>query len=249
MQSRGWNFLSSKSVAFSCLVLMFVTMALTPADARTRRYRVRMVRAGFHTIAAPVIYDAPRVAYVTSRLRSVPPPQADPVDNIDGADEATASDNETPSSSRIESKGSNPMVNGSRAVLRNGIAYAPSRAPQSVKNAIWAANTLRRKPYVWGGGHGSFSDRGYDCSGTVSFALHNAGALSSPLPSSDFMRYGERGRGRWITVYSRRGHTFAMIAGLRLDTTDFRYGGNTGPRWHADARDTRGFVARHPARM
>jgi hypothetical protein len=83
----------------------------------------------------------------------------------------------------------------------------------------------------------------------VSFALHGAGALGSPLPSSKFMHYGERGRGRWITIYSRRGHTFAMIAGLRLDTTDFQTGGNTGPRWHGDGRDTRGYVARHPAGM
>lgn len=138
------------------------------------------------------------------------------------------------------------MVSGSRAVLRNGIAYAPSRAPQSVKNAIWAANTLRRKPYVWGGGHGSFYDRGYDCSGTVSFALHGAGLLSSPLPSTDLMRYGERGRGRWMTIYSRPGHTFAMIAGLRLDTTDLGRGGDVGPRWYAYDRDTGGYVARHP---
>lgn len=141
---------------------------------------------------------------------------------------------------------SGPMVNGSHAVLRNGVAYAPSNAPDRVKRAIWAVNTIRRKPYVWGGGHGSFYDRGYDCSGTVSFALHNAGLLGSPLPSSDLMRYGERGRGRWFTIYSRRGHTFAMIAGLRLDTTDFRYGGDVGPRWHNDFRDTRGFVATHP---
>lgn len=141
---------------------------------------------------------------------------------------------------------SGPMVNGNRAVLRNGVAYAPSNAPDRVKRAIWAVNTIRRKPYVWGGGHGSFYDRGYDCSGTVSFALHNAGLLNSPLPSNDLMRYGERGRGRWFTVYSRRGHTFAMIAGLRLDTTDFRYGGDVGPRWHNDFRDTRGFVATHP---
>lgn len=139
------------------------------------------------------------------------------------------------------------MVDGSRAVLRNGIAYAPSNAPDRVKHAIWAVNEIRRKPYVWGGGHGSFYDRGYDCSGTVSFALHNAGLLKSPLPSSDLMRYGERGRGRWFTIYSRHGHTFAMIAGLRLDTTDFRRGGDVGPRWHNDYRDTRGFVATHPA--
>ena len=141
------------------------------------------------------------------------------------------------------------MVSGNHAVLRNGVAYAPSRAPQSVKNAIWAANTLRRKPYVWGGGHGTFYDRGYDCSGTISFALHGAGVLTSPLPSSDLMRYGERGRGRWMTIYSRSGHTFAVIAGLRLDTTDLGRGGDVGPRWYEYSRDTGGFVARHPVGM
>jgi hypothetical protein len=142
--------------------------------------------------------------------------------------------------------GSHPTVAGSRAVLRGGVAYAPSNAPANVKSAIWAINTIRSKPYHWGGGHGSFTDSGYDCSGTVSFALHHAGVLNQPLPSSDLLRYGERGRGRWITVYSRHGHTFAMIAGLRLDTTDFRYGGDVGPRWHTDGRDTWGFEARHP---
>jgi cell wall-associated NlpC family hydrolase len=142
--------------------------------------------------------------------------------------------------------GRGPTVAGSRAVLRNGVAYAPSDAPANVKSAIWAVNTIRSKPYHWGGGHGSFSDSGYDCSGTVSFALHHAGVLNQPLPSSDLLRFGERGRGRWITIYSRRGHTFATIAGLRLDTTDFRYGGNVGPRWHTDGRETWGFEARHP---
>ena len=140
-----------------------------------------------------------------------------------------------------------PVVAGDRAILRNGIAYAPSRAPDNIKNAIWAVNTLRRKPYVWGGGHGSFNDYGYDCSGAVSFALHYAGLLDAPLPSNDFRRYGKRGRGRWITIYSRDGHTFAIIAGLRLDTTDMRDGGAVGPRWYADGRDTHGFDARHPA--
>ncbi len=159
-------------------------------------------------------------------------------------------DNDEDSSARaapIETRGSRPMVNGKRAVLRHGVAYAPSNAPDRVKSAIWAVNTIRRKPYVWGGGHGSFDDRGYDCSGTVSFALHNAGVLGAPLPSSDFLHYGERGRGRWITIYSQRGHTFAVIAGLRLDTTDFRYGTDIGPRWHTDFRDTGGFVATHPS--
>ena len=144
----------------------------------------------------------------------------------------------------IVHRGSQPMVSGSRAVVRNGVAYAPSNAPDSVKHAIWAANTLRRMPYKWGGGHGSFFDSGYDCSGTVSFALHYAGVLDTPAASSDLLNYGEHGRGRWITIYSREGHTFAVIAGLRLDTTgDY---GTEGPRWHANLRDTWGYEARHP---
>jgi hypothetical protein len=145
--------------------------------------------------------------------------------------------------------GARPMVPGNRALLRNGIAYAPSNAPDSVKHAIWAVNSICQRPYVWGGGHGSFNDYGYDCSGTVSFALHYAGMLEQPLPSSDFLRYGERGHGRWVTIYSKHGHVFAMIAGLRLDTTDLRYGSDVGPRWHVDGRDASGFQARHPAKL
>lgn len=187
-----------------------------------------------------------RVAYqVPGRGRTAAPQQED-YDYDEDQDQDQDRDEE---SGHIERRGDRPTVSGSRAVLRNGVAYAPSRAPQNVKNAIWAANTLRRKPYVWGGGHASFNDRGYDCSGTVSFALHGAGLLNSPLPSSDLMRYGERGRGRWITVYSRPGHTFAVIAGLRLDTTDLGRGGDVGPRWYAYGRDTGGYVARHPAGM
>jgi hypothetical protein len=163
------------------------------------------------------------------------------VDPVEGAEE----NSET--ISRSNAGRSHPIVRGNRAVLRHGIAYAPSNAPDRVKAAIWAVNTIHRKPYIWGGGHGSFYDRGYDCSGTVSFALHYARALDRPLASSELLRYGERGRGRWITIYSRRGHTFAVIAGLRLDTTDFRYGGDVGPRWHVDGRSTWGFEARHPA--
>jgi hypothetical protein len=154
---------------------------------------------------------------------------------------------DTETSPSTEWSGSRPTVAGNRAVLRNGIAYAPANAPDSVKSAIWAVNTLRGKPYVWGGGHGSFDDSGYDCSGSVSFALHYARVLTTPMPSSDFARFGERGRGRWITVYARHGHTFVIIAGLRLDTTDMDHGGDAGPRWYTTGRDTGGFVARHPA--
>lgn len=182
-----------------------------------------------------------RVAYSTSGRTQTAPPRAEEYNQDEDQDQEEIG--------RVEQRGDRPMVSGNRAVLRNGVAYAPSRAPQSVKNAIWAANGLRRKPYIWGGGHGTFYDRGYDCSGTVSFALHGAGVLNSPLPSSDLMRFGEGGRGRWMTIYSRSGHTFAVIAGLRLDTTDLGRGGDVGPRWYDYGRDTSGFVARHPVGM
>jgi hypothetical protein len=142
---------------------------------------------------------------------------------------------------------SGPIIASSRAALRSGIALAPADAPLAVKRAIWAANQLRSKPYRYGGGHRSFRDSGYDCSGTVSYALGGAGLISSPLSSSDFRRYGERGQGRWITVYARNGHTFAVIAGLRLDTTpgeSSRY--HWAPRWQTSTRGPAGFEARHP---
>jgi hypothetical protein len=131
-----------------------------------------------------------------------------------------------------------------RALLVDGRAVAPLDAPPAVKRVIAAANRIRSKPYIWGGGHGRWWDRGYDCSGAVSFALHGGALLDSPLPSGPMMRWGNPGRGRWITVYANGGHAFAVIAGLRWDTSGNARG--TGPRWHADPASTRGFVARHP---
>jgi cell wall-associated NlpC family hydrolase len=172
-------------------------------------------------------------AYYTSR----PARRVEPINHDEYDSEMTTSG--------LDVGGSCPMVPGNGVVPRNGIAYAPANAPDAVKHAIWAINIIRNRPYVWGGGHGSFHDYGYDCSGTVSFALHYAGMLEQPLPSSDFLRYGERGR--WFTIYSHHGYVFAMIAGLRLDTTDLRYGSDVGPCWHIDGRDAWGFQARHPA--
>lgn len=143
-----------------------------------------------------------------------------------------------------------PTVPGSLAVLRGGLAAAPADAPLAVKRAIWAANQLRQKPYRYGGGHRSFTDSGYDCSGTISYALGAAGLVPSPMSSSDFRRYGRSGRGKWITVYARNGHTFAVIAGLRLDTTAWntmRRDHTWAPRWQLTERQPRGFDARHPA--
>ena len=131
-------------------------------------------------------------------------------------------------------------------LLDNGMLIPPKSAPRRIKATIMAANRIRNKPYVWGGGHGRWWDRGYDCSGAVSFALHGGGFLESPLPSGPMERWGLSGEGRWITIYSNPGHAYAEIAGFRWDTSG-NTGGRTGPRWHEDLRDNVGFIARHPA--
>jgi hypothetical protein len=116
-----------------------------------------------------------------------------------------------------------------------------------VKRAIWAANQLRTKPYRYGGGHKTFHDKAYDCSGTISYALAGAGLVSVPLSSKEFRAYGSRGPGKWITVYARNGHTFAVIAGLRLDTTSpHNPSRRWAPRWQPTERMPGGFEARHP---
>lgn len=142
-----------------------------------------------------------------------------------------------------------PVVSGSKATLRFGVASAPLDAPLPVRRAIWAANDLRHKPYRYGGGHRSFFDRSYDCSGTISYALGAAGLVRSPISSNEFRSYGARGPGKWITIYARNGHAFAVIAGLRLDTTEWnelRANRHWAPRWRVTYRKPRGFVARHP---
>lgn len=142
---------------------------------------------------------------------------------------------------------SGPTTPGNEARLRGALALAPVNAPLSVKRAIWAANQLRTKPYRYGGGHRSFNDSGYDCSATVSYALAGAGLVSAPLSSTELRAYGSRGRGKWITVYARNGHAFAVIAGLRLDTTSpHNPSRRWAPRWQPTPRMPFGFEARHP---
>jgi hypothetical protein len=141
-----------------------------------------------------------------------------------------------------------PTVPGTEAKIVDGLAAAPQAAPDAVKQAIWAANKIIGRPYRYGGGHAKgFVDRGYDCSGTVSVALHGADVLDSPLDSGSFMRWGAAGAGEWITVYANPGHAYAVIAGLRLDTSSAGDpSGLHGPRWRPNLRSSRGFKARHP---
>ena len=140
-----------------------------------------------------------------------------------------------------------PTTPGNSALLRNGLALAPANAPVSVKRVIWAANQLRTRPYRYGGGHKSFHDNAYDCSGSISYALAGAGLVRIPMSSKEFRAYGSRGPGKWITVYARNGHTFAIIAGLRFDTTSpHNPTRQWAPRWQPTDRKARGFDVRHP---
>ena len=155
-------------------------------------------------------------------------------------------------------KWSGPEVPGTKAVLlESGLAAAPSEAPDQVKQAIWAANSLQELPYSYGGGHNLKFDvgKGADCSGTVSFAHKAAQLLRAPLDSGSFMQWGESGKGRWITVFTNPGHAYAVIAGLRLDTSvagmsrGRRVASSAlerGPRWRPMRRSGRGFAKRHP---
>jgi hypothetical protein len=141
-----------------------------------------------------------------------------------------------------------PTAPGTTAqLLPNGKAVAPAGAPRQVRKAIKAGNRIRKKPYLWGGGHSRFKSKGYDCSGAVSYVLHAAGMLRSPLPSGPLMAWGAPGMGSWITVYANSSHAYMTVAGLRFDTSavgeSFNQG--SGPRWRATARSGAGYAARY----
>jgi len=129
-------------------------------------------------------------------------------------------------------------------VLKNGIALPPIEAPSAVRSIIEAGNYIARTPYLWGGGHGKWIDRGYDCSGSISYALARAGLLNAPLDSGRLMGWGKPGKGRWVTIYANSGHVYMVVAGVRFDTSGTRA---TGSRWQSAMRPGGGFVARHPA--
>ena len=139
------------------------------------------------------------------------------------------------------------MVAGTRAKIVHGLAYAPADAPIAVQKAIWAGNRIVGLPYVWGGGHQAFTASGYDCSGTVSYALHGGRLLSTPMDSSTLEGFGAAGAGQWITIFANGGHTYMDIAGIRLDTSAAEDpSGGKGPRWRPLRRDNSGYTVRRP---
>jgi hypothetical protein len=132
-------------------------------------------------------------------------------------------------------------------ILPGGLATIPASAPYAVARAIQAANRIRTKPYIWGGGHRRWKSRGYDCSGAVSYVLHAAGVLNSPLVSGQLARWGMPGPGSWITIYANRSHVYMTVAGVRFDTSPRGewIDQGRGPRWRYTLRMPTGFAIRH----
>jgi cell wall-associated NlpC family hydrolase len=141
----------------------------------------------------------------------------------------------------------NLLVPGTLARYVDGLAAAPMSAPAAVQQIVWAGDQLVGLPYIYGGGHASFTSPGYDCSGTVSFALHGADLLQAPEDSSEFETWGSHGVGRWVTIFSNPGHAYMTVAGLRLDTSAADDPTNEqGPRWRPLRQGNEGYVVRHP---
>jgi cell wall-associated NlpC family hydrolase len=139
------------------------------------------------------------------------------------------------------------LVPGHTARIVGGLAAAPISAPPAVQRIVWSANQIIGLPYIFGGGHASFSSPGYDCSGTVSFALHGASLIATPMDSSEFMSWDSGGVGTWVSVFADGGHAYMTVAGLRLDTSAADDPSNQqGPRWRPLRPANEGFTVRHP---
>jgi hypothetical protein len=171
------------------------------------------------------------------------PPTPTPIGNGGAGVGAPSSPTSTPD---------HPVVQGTKAKIIKGVAYAPAYAPIQVQRAIWAGNQIRKKPYAYGGGHGVWKDFGYDCSGSVSYVLHAAGVLKTSMDSTGFESWGRSGTGHWITVYTNPAHAFVQIAGIRLDTSregDPNPAPGSGPRWRPVMHGASGFQSRHPSSL
>ncbi len=131
-----------------------------------------------------------------------------------------------------------------KATISHGLAVPPANAPKVIREVIAAGNQIAFKPYLYGGGHGTWNSSGYDCSGSVSYALHGGHLLSTTMDSTQFESYGASGRGKWITLWTNAGHVYMYVAGLRFDTT--AQGETGGSRWTYQGRSSAGFIDRHP---
>ncbi len=174
-----------------------------------------------------------------------PPPTDEPVPDAEdpAAEEAPPAQQEIPEPPPLPAPSDDDAITRAE-VLDNGVALPPLESPPEVRAVIEAGNQIARTPYKWGGGHGKWQDTGYDCSGSVSYALAAAGLLNGPLASGPLMKWGRPGKGKWLTIYTNPGHVFMIVAGVRFDTSAANRG-KTGSRFTNEMRPTGGYVARH----
>ncbi len=225
-------------------------MQFVPGVARCAARRsskaALFISALFAAIVATVLVAAPAAsAALPGGLSSPPGLEAEaPKPAAPPAGESTVTPEEDGTGGAAEAGYETGVTEPARLV--RGRAIAPANAPAVIKRVIAAGNHIRNRPYIWGGGHGRWQSRGYDCSGSVSFALHGGRLLASPETSGSLERFGEPGPGNWITIYANAQHVYMVVAGLRFDTAGDSRG--TGPRWHPDTRAAAGgrFVVRHP---
>jgi peptidoglycan hydrolase-like protein with peptidoglycan-binding domain len=170
--------------------------------------------------------------YETAADGEFGPATARSVRSFETAEERTADGAATPPEQRLVQ---------SRAEETEEVV--PESVPVEVQQIVAAADEIATKPYKYGGGHGRWRDSGYDCSGSISYALHGAGLLDSPLDSTGFMSWGEPGKGRWVTIYANAGHAYMVVNGRRFDTSSSK---RSGTRWSDKMRSARGYRVRHP---
>jgi peptidoglycan hydrolase-like protein with peptidoglycan-binding domain len=206
---------------------------------------VRALQAELRTLGYRVIADG---AYGTKTVRNVRRYERKSGIAVDGVVDPSEAQQIAQSAGSAGSAGATQAAQpagptGPTATLNpDGTAAPPAGAPAAVQQIIAAGNQIASAPYVYGGGHNDgFVDSGYDCSGSVSYALHGAGLLSAPLDSSDFMAWGDTGPGQWVTLYTNPDHIYMIVAGLRFDTS-----GAKPSRWQTAPASTSGYVVRHP---
>jgi peptidoglycan hydrolase-like protein with peptidoglycan-binding domain len=206
---------------------------------------IRVLQRFLRRLGFKVIVDGEFGSGTLAAVRAFERQSGRPVNGVvDAGDIDTLRSTESLGDDPASPSGSTPTTPGATAkVGSDGLAVAPAGAPDVVKRIIAAGNQIATKPYRFGGGHGSWNDTGYDCSGSVSYALHGAGLLASSMPSGGFMSWGDAGAGRWVTIYANAGHMYMVVAGLRFDTS----GRSTaGTRWQVDMRSSAGYAVRHP---
>ena len=240
-------------VRLGALAITTAAIAALPAAAQGAEYGSRtmregtngsdvkqlqryLTRAGFETTA-----DGEFGPLTARSVRGFERSDGRPVDGVVPPRDARAIEAQA---SEATPEPTEPTETGRARITSDGLAVAPADAPEEVQEVIAAGNEIAKKPYKYGGGHGQWNDSGYDCSGSVSYALHGAGLVNRPRDSGEFMSWGASGRGDWITVYAHGSHVYMMVAGIRFDTSGRD---EDGTRWHDTRASREGYAVRHPS--